>query len=90
MAPRPVNLKNPFPRPPLSEANTTRRRQAATTLGPEGRPPFPLQPFYTTCGQPRPLFIICGVSRHHPPLNPMNLLNPVNPHTAGVSKTLFP
>ena len=45
---------------PLSEANTTRRRQAATTFGPEGRQPSPL--------------------------NPVNLLNPLNPHAEGVSK----
>lgn len=32
---------------------------------------------------PRPLFIISGVSRHHHPMNPLNLLNP---HTAGMSK----
>ena len=29
---------------PLSEANTTCRRQAATTLGPKGRQPSPLNP----------------------------------------------
>ena len=28
-----------------------------------------------------PFFIICGVSHHHP----LNLLNPLNPHTEGVS-----
>ena len=34
--------------------------------------------------EPRPLFYKnCGVSRHHHPLNPLNLLNP---HAAGVSK----
>ena len=34
-------------------------------------------------------FKICGVSRHHHPLNPLsplNLLNLLNPHTAGMSK----
>ena len=43
----------------LSEANITRRRQAATTFGPEGRQPSPL--------------------------NSLNLMNPLNPHTEGVS-----
>ncbi len=32
-----------------------------------------------------PFFIICGASRHHP-MNPVNLLNPMNLHTAGMSK----
>ena len=40
---------------------------------------FP-QPFYTTCGASRaPFFIICGVSRHHHPLNLLNPVNPLNP-----------
>ena len=35
--------------------------------------------------EPRPFFIICGVSRHHHPLNLLNPLNPLNLHTEGVS-----
>ncbi len=42
---RPIHLKNPSTQP----FYTTRRRQAATTFGPEGRQPFHSQPFYTTC-----------------------------------------
>ena len=49
----------PKGRRPLSEANITRRRQAATTFGPKGRQPSPL--------------------------NPLNFLTPLNPHTEGVS-----
>ena len=44
--------------------------------------PCGMQPFYTTRGGAAPLFIICGVSRHH---HPLNLLNPLNLHTEGVS-----
>ena len=44
-----------------------------------------MQPFYTTRGGAAPLFIICGVSRHHHPLNLLNPLNPLNLHTEGVS-----
>ena len=40
---RPVHLKNLSPCP-LSEANITRRRQAATTLGAKPRQPTPLNP----------------------------------------------
>ena len=40
---------------------------------------FP-QSFYTICGASRaPFFIICGVSRHHHPLNLLNPVNPLNP-----------
>ena len=38
----------------------TRRRQAATTFGPEGRQPFSSQPFYATRGASRALFLTCG------------------------------
>ena len=45
-----------------------------------------MQPFYTTRGGAAPLFFkICGVSRHHHPLNLLNPLNPMNPHAEGVS-----
>ena len=37
--------------------------------------------------QPHPFLIICGDSRHHNPLNPLNLVNPLNLHAyQGVSK----
>ena len=29
---------------------------------------------------------IAAKRRYHPPLNPLNLMNPLNPHAAGVSK----
>ena len=47
---------------PLSEANITRRRQAATTFGPEGRQPFSSQPFYTTRGASRAPFFKSAAS----------------------------
>ena len=51
----PVHLKNFFHNLFLQPFYTTRRRQAATTFGPEGRQPFPSQPFYTTYGEAVPL-----------------------------------
>ena len=51
----PVHLKNLFHNLFLQPFYTTRRRQAATTFGPEGRQPFPSQPFYTTYGEAVPL-----------------------------------
>ena len=40
----------------------TRRRQAATTFGPEGRQPFSSQPFYTTRGASRAPFFKSAAS----------------------------
>ena len=51
----PVHLKSLFHNLFLRPFYTTRRRQAATTFGPEGRQPFPSQPFYTTYGEAVPL-----------------------------------
>ena len=62
--------------------NTHRPTGQSTTLGLKGR--RPLSKANTTLlhnlrRQPRPFFIICGVSRHHHPLNPLNPLNLLNP-----------
>ncbi len=79
----PLNLLNPLnPMNPHAEG-VSNGEAATTTLGPKGRRPLSeaMQPFYTTCGGAAPLFFkICGVSRHHHPLNLLNPLNPMNPH----------
>ena len=63
---------------PLSEANITRRRQAATTFGPKGRQPFSSQPFYTTCSASRALFL---ESAAKPPQQPSGPKAPSNLRT---------